>query len=935
MRVEREACCDALAVRICGEPLAVARTLVEFAANLSGGSHWEEIAAGSVFASPVSPVLATFADPSESGELTDRVQRLVDPDVAARPRVSWWGLVLVMGSLGLTGSALAWGTDVAVKTTVRLVAQNKPRVVPAPQELSLPKLTPLPKELAGPRIPVTVIVRTDDGKPLPVDTIVDYSSRSAALSSGGSLLRSERILPELRQDIELLPGQLTFRAFAPDYAGVTSPALDLLATDKKRTVELVLRKGTTVRLQFRDEQGGPIAGTQVSLYGNFGAKSPAESLGKEREFSSDARGEVRIEGMGDNQCRLKIRARGFQRQHLTRTFKPSETAVITMRVATPIEFNMVDAVTGQPVPHARVAVYRTIPDRPHNPIGMSGERDAIDPWTLYGETDSAGHVTLNELEDSVEYFLAILAPQYAMASAINVNARQSPTTIKLVRPLKLAGRVEGALQRLQQTRNLRDWMRLKDARPRVVNYSRSYLNITSSEEQAVVDAQGKFEISDLTPGEEVIFKLPDQRERFVMSKSITDLSFKISPVAIPMAKNERQVIVRLTGPSPAAPAQGTLQLYATHSDPLYQILLGESQPLRDNQLSLNIPVGTEFWVQPGNLINFHINTHQEKITAGEGPQLIELPAFPAGQIRTTISQADGSSAIGARITMFASQLPPGQTINFRSKRSYPIGISAHSSSVPLGGRYYILVRQSSEKGYSLWAVSNEVVLDEAHPSAELHLKLPVGRPIPIQVHGPDDQPVRNAIVNVEVEFKFPNQAAFGSMNQITTNDDGIALYQDSTVEVPDAPWTVKVIARIPPGQYRGWSGELDPANPPKIRLQKGLTASGILVEATSGKPIPNADIHLEPNSQSEFRVRFNGTTDASGKFRFEGLEALEYDVHVRDSLPVGTKMTTGPDGVLRFETPAGYVPLKLQPGGSEALRWEVLIHPKGRLKVAD
>src|SRR5262245_15411465 len=170
IRVEREACCDALAAASCGQPFSVARALVEVASSLR-----EPVLV------PV-PVLS-MAGQAHEGELTDRVERLVDPDRAARPRVSRFGLGAVLIAILLVGVALQHGTDLAVRAAAefmsarerverlaRLHAETNAEFLPPATRPNAPgdaaknqEPPPSPDSPAAETLRVTVILRTEDG----------------------------------------------------------------------------------------------------------------------------------------------------------------------------------------------------------------------------------------------------------------------------------------------------------------------------------------------------------------------------------------------------------------------------------------------------------------------------------------------------------------------------------------------------------------------------------------------------------------------------------------------------------------------------------------------------------------------------------------------------------------------------------------------------
>jgi hypothetical protein len=114
-----------------------------------------------------------------------------------------------------------------------------------------------------------------------------------------------------------------------------------------------------------------------------------------------------------------------------------------------------------------------------------------------------------------------------------------------------------------------------------------------------------------------------------------------------------------------------------------------------------------------------------------------------------------------------------------------------------------------------------------------------------------------------------------------------------------------------------------------------VSASGVLVEAKSGKPIPGAEVRLMPREfeRASYRNSIRTKTDARGEFRFDGLEDLEYSAYVDGAVPKGTVVTPGPAGT-RFEYPEGVRQLSVR-AGAHGVRLEVLVYPGSPLRIGD
>jgi hypothetical protein len=168
-----------------------------------------------------------------------------------------------------------------------------------------------------------------------------------------------------------------------------------------------------------------------------------------------------------------------------------------------------------------------------------------------------------------------------------------------------------------------------------------------------------------------------------------------------------------------------------------------------------------FW--PQHLAGYAIDRQDNReIITGDGPQVIEAPARPAGGIHGTVVRADGRPATSAYVTAFATQLPPGVTDH---QKINPDSSSASSSfllTLPLGGRYRVLAREQTDT-HNVWTVSDEIALDESRPIAEVRLTLPTGRNLPIRVLDPDGRPVADQPVHLELGFSLENGYSFSTI----------------------------------------------------------------------------------------------------------------------------------------------------------------------------
>lgn len=946
IRVEREACCDALAARICGQPLSVARTLVEFAAGLQDVARRPDSAARLTISNagqPSSKAVMAFADSAEPGELTDRVQRLVAPDLAARPRVSWLALGVVVCALLLSGLALYWGTTLAVQTAANLMSPQErvSKLERLQSEATGVFLTPEPatssavpdkfpngtnSEPQNTQIEVTLVVRTADGTPVPKGTRLEAHRQSGNSTGGSSLGEIKEATPEYRQVVRYNPSRIRIGASAQGFAAVSTPIISLFPGDQPKTVELILTRGTATQLKIHDPQGQPIAHVEGRLSGLLTIAGGTVGLDTQ-EFTSDADGIVNLEHVGDLPYDVRIRKPGFQRYDARIEFKPGQVVDTKMNVAVPVKYQVLDAVTGQPVANARFVI--ALQKRPGHTYMFSDPRNILttDRGLNYAVTDEHGQAAIDELNSGAQYAFGVVAAGYGMVVLEDVVSGQAPGTVKLAAPLKLSGRIDGPLDLL--TKASRNGV---EPPSRALSYT-SRINdyITHSDWTAVAD-DGRFEIDNLVQNETVTIQLGDLRRDFVMAGSLADVVLKsvsTDPVAFP----KREVIIRLTGTAPQAPARGNLYVRYQHPDPACRDSQNGPLPLQGNEIRLQVPIGASVSFEPRNLVAYRIeNRDAIAVSAGNGPQVIEVPTQPAGGIHGTVLHADGTPAIGAQISIFATQLPPGEKDQSRLNANSGAASSTYLVTVPLGGRYRILAREMNDS-HSVWTVSDEVAITGSQPIVEVNLKLPVGHTVPIKVLDPLGKPVVGQTVQLSLEFVLGRSHSFGTSVSRTTGADGIARFEDVSFDALVSPLKCNLRAEVANPKYIGWQNEINASRPVEIHLEQGRTATGVVIDATSGKPIPKAMVRLVPRdfSLAKYKAAVNTTTDAQGEFRYDGLEPMEYTGYVEQTSPKGTILTPYPQGGLRMSYPAGVEQHKLDASVRNFTRWEVIIHPGSKL----
>jgi hypothetical protein len=948
VRVEREACCDALAAAACGQPLSVARTLVEVAASLREPFYPGSRAGGSPGSGGQLPApLLAMADPAREGDLTDRVERLADPDRAARPRVSWLGLGVALLALAAVGVALQKGTDLAVRTAAELMSPrdrveriarlhaetNGVFLAPATRQPtpadSVPREQGKPARPDGPSegtLKVTVVIRTTDGSPVPKGlqlvglSVAGHSSTSKTLD----VTRAE--FPVYKKTFPFPPSRLRVGAAAPGYAVAATPPVHLFEGNPERILELVLHRGATATLRITDEQKRGIPGAELRLNARMAIGGTASGQ-ETRMVKADDRGVVRLERIGDGEYEQEVRAPGFQRAERTGPIDTGRPVDWQLTPARPSPVQVVDATTGAAVAKARVELAGW--QRSDHTSHSGDPRRRKEPgWLTFATTDAQGRATLSDLRDGTSYTFGVLAEGYGMALVEDIRAGQPERVIRLAPPLTLAGRVTGPLDRLGKSGR-------KGAEHYYVSYSSWLSDRLSDSGSATVGADGRFAITGLLRGEQVTVMVAGKAHEFVMKESLRDVELRIAEPAPAKAFPTRTVVLRLVGTSPGAPARGNLYVDWRHPDPECRQSHNGPLPIQDNEIRMEVPVGAQVSFWPRDLAGYAVERQDGRtITAGDGPQVIDVPARAAGGIHGTVVRASGRPAARAFVTVFATKLPPGVTDHQRLNPEIASASSSFLLTLPLGGRYRVLAREQTE-AHNVWTVSEEIALDDSQPIAEVRLALPAGKSLPVRVLDPDGRPVADQPVRLELSFSLEKGYGFSTDLVRRTGPDGVARFEDLADASEIAPLRLALHVTVPPVRFQGWQATLEERQAVEARLQRGLSASGVLRDAESGKAIPGAEVRLVPREfgQATFKGPIRTKTDARGAFRFAGLEDLEYTAYIDGSVPKGT-VVIREGGSTRFQYPDGVGPQRLQ-AGAEGVVWEVLLYPGSPLRLAD
>jgi len=849
MRIEREACCDALAIELSGAPADYARTLVHVAENVL---------------SPASAAALAFGDKREPSSLADRVQRVLVPGYRPRLRLTWRAMLAAL----FVGGTLLTLSAIGTRVTVAAILSPEQRVERIEKKMTELGQKPVAVDFSGngenaPKVEVSGVIRTKDGTPVPKWVYVNITSLIPRSSYGSSLVaKAGKFSGTIRAGTIYLGAEVT------NFAPATLGPLAGLGTNRFENLDLVLERGFEVSLQLVDaDSGQPVPAANVSTMfwmNNEGFQPHAWLAG--------ADGTVTLTHCADFPVEVTVNAQGYaitkkRFDHLS----AGEPLRLALRRGEPVSGTVLGKATGQPLAGAELHLLYQVG-------GESGANYGWDnPLGLLGATDANGNFSLNRLRRGEHYFIGVTAPGHESVMASKVVAGQGRLVVQLGPELIVHGHVTGHLEQLRQYGHERvldrNWNEVYD------NNSQGF-----SERVPVLLTNGAatFVFTNRTPGP-VTLSGESYRETRAVTAPVDDWVVNLAApetaeaVAAKVAP-KREVIFRFKDRSGGVP-RGTVQveipdsLDVNHLTAHYQEL-----EITNGEARAQIAIGGRTAIEAKHMIGYWFNHWGVNgnllsiaVTNGPGPMVIEIPLVPAGAIYAKARNVDGTPAGGLFFGVTELKRAPGRD-DSGSLENGGDGFSGTgprqwvSGPLPLGGRYQI----NAWRGNS-FCLSEPVKLTEANPDAEVELQFAPGKKFVGQVLDAAGKPLNNA--ELKTSFTLAGNHGFG-LSSLYSNERGWFELENANPELGE--YFVEVNA---PGTMAERVALDFGAQPQTIRLKRGHTLAGRVTETGTGYAIPDAEVRALDYDRNKLPM-ITTRTDADGRFEFNTLGEVNYTLFV-------------------------------------------------------
>jgi beta-lactamase regulating signal transducer with metallopeptidase domain len=842
MRIEREACCDALAVNLVPNRAAYAHALAHVAEQCS--------------TTPAS-ALAFSADKNPSS-LKDRIQRLLIPGYRPSMRLTWTALFgsLLLGSALLILSAL--GTQWTVHAAAKLLTPEQ-RIARIEKNL---------KDLGQPlddsindnsKIPIQAIVKTVDGSPIPSQRSAHFTliSRSSNIGSRVGVDKDGHC------SVSLPHGNLYFSAWAEGYAPGGIGPINTRSSNRVEGLELVLERGFPITIHLTDASSrSPIPDADIAATFYLPSKAGG-NICNPIHIRTDAQGNAVLEHCGPLRVIARVQMEGYETvEKEVGTLTPNLVLEISMHHAIAIAGTILEQSTSKPLAGASIYVL-------HTDNAPSVHRvDPVRPDSPLATTDAEGKFQLAQLSRQGRYALLIQADGYRQAIISGVTVGQTNLQASLTPPTVLHGKVTGDLSTLVKS----------SAKPDLyyqIVYTVDGLCLGSYGEYVplnIKDGVGYFELTNSFAGDLDFssnfgdFNDNVRAEFHPRDSSNTDVSIVLEPPSSP--PKTHNVIVRFQSPQNISP-KGTVFVDLPQSKP--GNVVQKEIEIQNGEVHFDAPVGREISLAPGHMVGYWFsrlwNIHVDDLP---GPLVTNVNIIPAGAIYAQARNPDNSLASDVMFSLKEVERSPlaseGLPALPRPDR-FSIGEGPRkfvATPLPLGGTYQIIAWRGNN-----FVPSEAIALTEEKPDHHFDLKLKNGVPLSGQVLSNSGEPVAAASVTPYFNYKG---SGFGTQ-PIFTDENGRFTAQDCNPNVGE--YSLEV--RSPGMQAQRVKVDFNKL-PTIIKLQPGLKLSGHVIEIDSKRPFIHAQVHAFDKEAKH--PQLTTLTDEQGNFTFDEMSSVSYYISV-------------------------------------------------------
>ncbi|MBI2423444.1 MAG: M48 family metalloprotease [Candidatus Hydrogenedentes bacterium] len=828
VRIEREACCDALAARCAGNTLGYAESLHEVSRLLAG-------------AGALHPALQHMND---AGPL-ERLRRLLLPDYQPAVKLRWHTLAAALFTAVAAGVILFSGLNLGVAYAWSWLSDAE-RIAAVTEMLEKTDYA-LEDETLHPAFNIRVEVFAPDGV-----TPVEIEGKTLGFCRYGHAFST--LCTNVEGNVLTISGARGVAAAAVELEGYAPAHVASLRGDMGEALaqqRIVLQPSEPAFVEFVDDQGRPVPGAQLrGGYEYLGQGGCSLSLNRE----ADAQGVVLLDQAEPPvTVTLIAAAPGFIEDRRSGLELPrGSTYRWVLRRGVAREGIVRDAASGAGVPLAELRpVYH-----PNSGLDLDGTGTPV-------IADEAGRFKLTGLSESAYYAYLVSAPGYGPSLLLNPTATQDPIHVEL-EPRYIRGIVTGDLDVLPRDKQTGAPYLTAFLEVRLKTESHTTHSGADLREQVPVlikEGVGRFEIADVLAGSWTLFA-GAVKHQVKTQDSVEDVEIqlgKASGLDAPM----RTVSVKFEVPDGGPPPAGSLRVSVMAPE---DSAFGEwtAYPVTDGLVQFSAPSSSKLLFVSDRLVGYFVQGGSNSFDAltvpgGAGPCEIAVPLRRAGAFRLNVRNDRGEPVENAHISVHnkdwtqpEDQLDlQGNFVSTGEPGRYVV------SPVPLEEEYDIDVSLKMAR------VMVTAPLNARASIVELDLVLPVGIDKRIEVLTPDGKPAEG--IPIEIEYGHYKHSGF------QTDAEGAYTFEGLDPARNDY--------RVQIAPVRRWQQESIPitadSGTTQIILKPGLHVRGRLVDAHSGDGLPGVSLVVQAWTPEGYGLHLAGQpealTAADGTFLFDML----------------------------------------------------------------
>jgi hypothetical protein len=849
LRIEREACADAIAVSVTDNPLEYATVLAAFAESLVGHQP---------------PALAQTLSPRRnSGSIAERIRRVLSPAAIPNLKIHWASLC---GALILSTAAVfatEKGAQVVVEIAARLLTPEERMDILVETHEKMEEAA----KVIGPstRRELKGTIETADGSPLPYQGRAHVQLPAERRGFGMDWPGNGS---EASGDFSWsLPyGDAYIHIFAEGYAPATLGPIPEGGGPIVEGLKLTLHRRSPAEIVLTDATGLPVGHAQITgSYRFHGGRC------QQLKLTSNSLGVAQVDHPGDlPYYEFEIRRDGFEMLSFEKVLlDPKQPYAIRMKEARPTTGAIIDS-KGQPVVKASIQLFGS----------ESNETNSYRPeW--YGEeltiTDGAGKFTLDTLVSDRRYKLEVQTESQGRYILENVQAGQKERSFQLPPELVFQGTVTGDLSRilLKETdvrgflnRRTRELLGTPQLRYTIEEFgNEGLIRGVNFVPVSIQDGVGKFEIQNLIPGN-VKLHGGDRSTSIRLTTPVEDFNFHIDEGPT----RGRKMILEFTTSEGMTP-QGTVLVHVRRPDPSLRPI-PEFLPIKNGLVEVDRFAPGKVSYEAHRVIGYCFNRAQVTVDAGSNVIRHTVPVFPAGAITGSVRDANGRPVSTSVTVDFGTieQSPDAKghfgiwgQIELKPDGQYFL------SPIPLGGTYFVHARKDA-----MYAAVGPVRLTAAKPSSKVNIVMPPG----VQIQGKVIDKFNRPLTGIPVTYYLSHFTHSHGMLPVETDESGVFNIGPINPDVREH--AVVVTSRK---NYQSTRVVVEDLKKPIIvGLEIGKRAAGVVLDRASGWPIPNAEVYAR-SEDHQIRCEAETRTDSKGRFRFSNLPDKLLKFVVRGAKP--------------------------------------------------